>query len=100
MGSPLASLHAGPAVYLLALVAFRFRNVRSLGRSRLIAAAVLLVTIPVGGQIGALADLVLVTAIMTALITFEALRYAEDRHRIRHLDGHAPSAHEEPVGTD
>ena len=99
-GIALASLHAGPAVYLLALVAFRFRNVRSLGRSRLIAAAVLLLAIPVGGQIGALADLVLVTAIMTALITFEALRYAEDRHRIRHLDGHAPSAHEEPVGTD
>jgi low temperature requirement protein LtrA len=99
-GIALASLHVGPAVYLLALVAFRYRNVRSLGRSRLIAAAVLLVTIPLGGQIGALADLVLVTAIMTSLIAFEALRYAEDRHRIRHLDGHAPTAHEEPVAAD
>ena len=99
-GIALASLHVGPAVYLLALVAFRFRNVRSLGRSRLIAAAVLLVAIPLGGQIGALADLVLVTAIMTSLIAFEAVRYAEDRHRIRHLDGHAPTAHEEPVAAD
>ncbi len=99
-GIALASLHVGPAVYLLALVAFRFRNVRSLGRSRLTAAAVLLVAIPLGGQIGALADLVLVTAIMTSLIAFEAVRYAEDRHRIRHLDGQAPTAHEEPVAAD
>ncbi len=99
-GIALAALHVGPAVYLLSLVAFRFRNVRSLGRSRLTAAAVLLVTIPLGGQIGALGDLVLVTAIMTSLIVFEALRYADDRHRIRHLDGHAPTAHEEPVAAD
>lgn len=96
-GIALASLHVGPAVFLLSLVAFRFRNVRSLGRSRLIAAAVLLGTIPLGGSIGALPDLVLVTAIMAALITFEAVRYAEDRHRIRHLDGHAPTADEEPA---
>ncbi len=87
-GIPLASLHAGPAVYLLALVAFRFRNVRSLGRSRLVAAVVLLLTIPVGEPIGALADLVLVTAIMPALITFEALRYAETRHRLRGAHDH------------
>jgi low temperature requirement protein LtrA len=99
-GIALASLHAGPALYLLALVAFRYRNVRSLGRSRLVAAAVLLVTIPLGGQIGALGALGLVTAIMASLIAFEAVRYAEDRHRIRHLDGHAPTADEEPVVAD
>ena len=99
-GIGLAALHVGPALYLLSLVAFRFRNVRSLGRSRLITAAVLLATIPLGGQIGALPDLLLVTVIMAALITFEAVRYAEDRHRIRHLDGHAPTAHEEPAAAD
>jgi low temperature requirement protein LtrA len=99
-GIGLVALHAGPALFLLALVAFRYRNVRSLGRSRLIAAAVLLATIPLGGQIGALPGLLLVTLIMGALVTFEAVVYAEDRHRIRHLDGHAPTAQEEPAAAE
>jgi len=88
-GIPLVGLHGGPALYLLALVAFRLTMVGSLGKSRTIAAAVLLVTMPLGARIGALPDLLLVTAVMAGLIAFEAIRYAEDRHRIRHLDGHA-----------
>jgi len=90
-GIGLAALHAGPAVYLLSLIAFRFRNVGSLAKSRVVAAAVLLATIPLGAQIGVLLDLLLVAGIMIALITFEAVRYAEDRHRIRHQGGHTPT---------
>ena len=47
--------------------------------------------------IGALPDLLLVTGIMAALIAWEAIRYAETRHRIRHLDGHHPSEQEQPA---
>jgi low temperature requirement protein LtrA len=90
-GIGLAALHAGPALYLLALIAFRFRIVGSLGTSRLMAAAALLATILLGGQIGVLLDLLVVAGIMVALIAFEAVRYAEDRHRIRHQGGHTPT---------
>ena len=97
-GLPVWALHGGPALYLLALIAFRLRNVGSLSRSRLVAVVALLATAPLGEHIGALLDLLLVTAIMAALIAWEAIRYAETRHRIRHLDGHHPSE-EEPAAT-
>jgi len=88
-GIPLAGLHGGPALYLLSLVAFRLRMVGSISRSRTVAAAVLLATLPIGTRIGALPDLALATGVVSCLIAYEAIRYAEDRHRIRHLDGHA-----------
>lgn len=97
-GLPVWALHGGPALYLLALIAFRLRNVGSLSRSRSIAVVALLATAPLGEHFGALPDLLLVTAIMAALIAWEAIRYAEARHRIRHLEGHhAPD--EEPAAT-
>lgn len=83
-GIPEWALHVGPAQYLLALVAFRYRNMRTLGESRPIAAALLLVTIPVGVHLAAMWDLLLVTAIMIGLIVFEYVRFAETRHRIRY----------------
>jgi low temperature requirement protein LtrA len=91
-GIPVWALHGGPALYLLAIILFRWRNVHSISRSRSIAAVVLLATAPLGERIGALLDLVLVTAILAALIAWEAIRYAEARHRIRHLEGHHPDA--------
>ncbi len=96
-GLPVWALHGGPALYLLSLIAFRLRNIGSLSRSRPVAVIALLATAPLGEHIGALPDLVLVTAIMAALIAFEAVRYAESRHRIRHLDGHQPSEQDEPT---
>jgi low temperature requirement protein LtrA len=96
-GIPVWALHGGPALYLLSLVAFRLRIVRSLGRSRSLALVVLLASAPIGAHIGALMDLLLVTAIMAALIAWEAVRYAETRHRIRHLEDHRPSAPEQPA---
>lgn len=94
---PVWALHGGPGLYLLALIAFRMRNVRSLSRSRCLALVVLLATTPLGEHIGALLDLLLVTAVMATLIAWEAIRYADSRHRIRHLEGHAPE--EEPTAT-
>ena len=71
-------------MYLLALVTFRYRIVRSIGTSRPIAALALLATIPIGSHIPVMYDLLLVTAILTGLVIFEYVRFAETRHRIRY----------------
>jgi low temperature requirement protein LtrA len=89
-GLPVWSLHGGPALYLLSLILFRLRNVRSISKSRTPALVLLLATAPLGERIGALPDLLLVTGIMAGLIAWEAIRYAESRHRIRHEGDHRP----------
>jgi low temperature requirement protein LtrA len=81
---PAAAMLGGAAIYLLAHVAFRLRNVHSLNRRRLACAVLLLVLIPVGAELPALATLGLLAAVLTALIAYEALRYAEARDRVRH----------------
>jgi low temperature requirement protein LtrA len=73
----------GVAMYLLALVAFRLRNVRTLSVRRLLCALLLLALVPVTKTAPALLMLGIVAAIVAALIAYEALRYAEDRHRLR-----------------
>lgn len=88
-GIALWAVHLGPALFVLALILFRLTMVRSLGKARTVAVVVLVATTPLGLELGVLLDLVLVTAIMAALIAFEAIRYRESRHRIRHLEGHA-----------
>ncbi len=90
-GIPVWALHGGPALYLTSLILFRWRNVHSISRSRSVAVVALLATVPLGERIGVLPDLLLVTAIMAALIAWEAIRYAEARHRIRHLEDHHPT---------
>jgi low temperature requirement protein LtrA len=92
---PVWSLHGGPALYLLSLILFRIRNVRSISKSRSVAIVLLLATAPLGTRIGALPDLLLVTATLAGLIAFEAIRYAEARHRIRHEEEHRPAAADE-----
>jgi low temperature requirement protein LtrA len=81
---PAAALLGGAALYLLAHVAFRLRNVRTLNRQRLVAAAVFLALIPLGREAPALATLALAAILLSALIAYEAIRFAEARERIRH----------------
>jgi low temperature requirement protein LtrA len=81
---PAAALFGGTAVYLLAHVAFRLRNVHSLNKQRLVTAVVLLAAIPAAVEIPALAAVTVVAAILCALIGYEAIRFAEARDRIRH----------------
>ena len=78
-----AAMFGGAAVYLLAHVAFRLRNVRTLNRQRLSMAAVLLALVPAAYSMPALAALSLLTALLVLLIAFEALRFAEARARVR-----------------
>jgi hypothetical protein len=58
--------------------------VRTLSYRRLVVAAVLVALIPVAVEIPALATLAVVTALCVGLIAYEAIRYAEDRERVRH----------------
>ena len=81
---PLAAMYGGVAVYLLAQVAFKYRNWHTLSKPRLIATAAIVALIPAAMQIPALAALGVATAVMVALITFESLTYSELREQVRH----------------
>jgi low temperature requirement protein LtrA len=83
---PLVAMYGGVAVYLLAQVAFKYRNWHTLSRPRLTATAAVLVLIPAAAHIPALAALGVLTAVMVALITFESLTYSELREQVRHVD--------------
>jgi low temperature requirement protein LtrA len=77
------ALFGGVALYLLAHVAFRWRNVRSLNRERLVTALVCAACIPLGTELNAMLSLALVTALVAALIAYETLRFGADRTRVR-----------------
>jgi low temperature requirement protein LtrA len=84
---PAVGLCGGVALYFLALVAFRLRNVHSLNHRRLAAALVLIALIPVATTIPALVSLGLVAAISVAVVTYEFFRFHEARERVRHALG-------------
>jgi low temperature requirement protein LtrA len=81
---PAVALCGGVAAYLLALSAFKRRNVGSFNRPRLVAAAVLVGLAPVATAVPALAALAATAAVACGLIGYEVVRYAEARDRIRH----------------
>jgi low temperature requirement protein LtrA len=81
---PAAAMLGGTALYLLAHVAFRLRNVHSLNRRRLGLAVVLVALVPAATEIDALWVLLLLATLLVALIAYEAIRYADARDRVRH----------------
>jgi low temperature requirement protein LtrA len=81
---PAAALLGGAATYLLAHVAFRLRNMHTLSRRRLVCAVVLLALLPAGAVLPAIATLGILATLLTTLIAYEALRYAEARDHVRH----------------
>jgi low temperature requirement protein LtrA len=81
---PAAALCGGVALYLVALSAFKRRNVGSFNQPRLAAAALLAVLAPTATVMPALASLAFVALIAGALIAFEVAHYATARERIRH----------------
>jgi low temperature requirement protein LtrA len=93
---PAIALLGGAAMYLLAHVAFRWRNMHTLSGRRLVCAVVLLALLPAATSLPALVTLAVLAALLVALIAYEALRYAEVRERVRHHP--APGAVEETVG--
>jgi low temperature requirement protein LtrA len=84
------ALVGGVAIYLLAHVAFRLRNIRTLNRQRLVVAIVLLASAPFADRPDALVTLSILTVVMCLLITYEAIRFADGRHVVRHATSAEP----------
>ncbi|MEO5853600.1 MAG: low temperature requirement protein A [Nocardioides sp.] len=87
-GVPLLAMYLGVAVYLLAHVAFRWRNVHSWNPHRTIAALVLMALVPVAWRLPAIASLGLVAGVLVALVTYEVVRFGEARDLVRHRSAH------------
>jgi low temperature requirement protein LtrA len=81
---PATALLGGAAIYLLAHVAFRYRNVHRFSWQRLIAAVLLVALLPAATELSALTTTAIVGALLAALIAFETWRFAELRDRLRH----------------
>ncbi|MEO7198429.1 MAG: low temperature requirement protein A [Solirubrobacterales bacterium] len=81
---PAFALLGGLAMYLLAHVAFRLRNVHTLNTRRLALAVVYLALLPLEVELPALATLAIATVLFCLLIAYETIRYAEARDRVRH----------------
>jgi len=79
-----AALLGGAALYLLAHVAFRWRNVHRFSTQRLVAAVVCVVLIPLATTVPALLSLGLLAAVLVVLVVYESIRFAELRDRLRH----------------
>jgi low temperature requirement protein LtrA len=80
---PAVATLGGTALYLLAHVAFRWRNVHRFSWQRLACAIVLLALIPAAEALPALATLAIVSALLAVLIAYERVRFAELRARLR-----------------
>jgi low temperature requirement protein LtrA len=80
---PAFAMLGGTAIYLLAHVAVRYRNVQTVNRHRVAAAALLLALIPVAAELPALATLGVLAVVLWVLIGLEAVRFAGSRQRAR-----------------
>jgi low temperature requirement protein LtrA len=83
---PAFALMAGTACYLLGLVAFRYRHIRTINRQRLMMAVVLVALLPVATAVPALAIVAVVTVMLWGLIAYETVGYGEGRARTRRQD--------------
>jgi len=89
---PAVAALGGTALYLLAHVAFRWRNVRRFSSQRLLCAIVLVALVPAALELPALATVAILTAALAALIAWEAVHFAELRDRLRHQLAREPVA--------
>ncbi len=80
---PAFALLGGVAIYLLGLVAFRYRHVQTINRRKLALAIVLLILVPVATEIPALLALAVVNVLIWAMIAYETRNYGEGRVRLR-----------------
>ena len=82
---PALGLCGGPALYLFAYVALRFRVSRTFGRGRLLAAVACALLWPLAIAVPALVALALVAAVWVALHAYEIIWWREARSRTRAL---------------
>jgi low temperature requirement protein LtrA len=83
---PAFALLGGAALYLLGLVALRYRNLKTLNRRRLLLALVLFALIPAAIELPAVATLAIAAALLWSLIGIETRAYGESRAEVRHGD--------------
>jgi low temperature requirement protein LtrA len=81
---PALAMLGGTAVYLLAHVAFRWRNVHRFSSARLVCAIVLFALMPLAIEIDALITLALLAALLVVLLVYETRHFADLRERLRH----------------
>jgi low temperature requirement protein LtrA len=81
--APEVALFGGIALYYAGHIGVRWRMTHTLFRGRLVGLLVSVALIPVATEVDALLALGLAAAVTSAVILYEVLRYAEDRHRIR-----------------
>jgi low temperature requirement protein LtrA len=81
---PAFALLGGVSLYLLGLVAFRYRHVQTINRQRLGLAIVLLILIPVATAVPALISLAIVDVLIWTMIAYEHRGYGEGRSQFRH----------------
>jgi low temperature requirement protein LtrA len=80
---PAFALLGGVALYLIGLVAFRYRHIRTLNRQRLGLAIVLLLLVPVAVAVPALISLAVTVVLIWLMIGYEHRGYGPGRDRLR-----------------
>jgi low temperature requirement protein LtrA len=88
-----SAMLGGVAIYLLAHVAHRYRNVHWVNYHRLVCAVVLLALVPVAVELPALAALAGLAVIVWVLVGLEAVRFAGSRERARQTLAEEGAAH-------
>jgi low temperature requirement protein LtrA len=83
---PAFALVGGVSIYLLGLVCFRYRHIRTINRLRFGMALVLLALYPIALELSALAMLALLNVLLWSMIAYETRGYGEDRFEVRHGD--------------
>jgi low temperature requirement protein LtrA len=77
------ALLGGVATYLIGLVSFRYRHVKTVNRRRLGLAIALLLLVPVATAVPALISLVVVVVLVWVMIAFEHRGYGPGREELR-----------------
>jgi low temperature requirement protein LtrA len=80
---PAVALCGGLALYLLAHVGFRLRNVGSVAWHRLLVAGLMLAAIPLALELPGVATLAVLLAVWIGLIGYEVVHYRDARARVR-----------------
>jgi low temperature requirement protein LtrA len=81
---PAFALFGGTAVYLLAHVALRLRNARTVNWQRLVLALVLLAVWPLAEEVDSLVALAVVVVLFWIMLVYELGTYDERRYQLRH----------------
>jgi low temperature requirement protein LtrA len=89
---PAVAMLGGTALYLLAHVAFRWRNVHRFSVQRVLCAVFLCALIPLALEVAALVMLGVLVAALAVVIAYETVHFAELRDRLRHQLAGEPAA--------